>query len=314
LARRSDLAAHRKSAREAAANLLTHLGKLPELPGDVADEIEDAALVTAWGRGAVPRNGYGRREIEGVPIVEEPMRLVQQLGGIARGVLALGLPATAASVIASRIALDSMPDARRAVLQVLAAGEVLSTSACARQAKLHRHVARMALEDLAAIRVVANNRQDEETDDHEGAVDWALTGDDAVFEAFHQSGGGWHETWVYTSTSPPWRSGESTSTGGIPTLRATLQPPTKRKDHISMTTYDEARNAWLAAHPEPTNLDFACPRCKARRGDPCRKPDGAILAQSHVGLLDRYCRTLMRWRREASDAADVAINAERIDR
>jgi len=181
---------------------------LPELPGDVADEIEDAALVTAWGRGAVPRNGYGRREIEGVPIVEEPMRLVQQLGGIARGVLALGLPATAASAIASRIALDSMPDARRAVLQVLAAGEVLSTSACARQAKLHRHVARMALEDLAAIRVVANNRQDEETDDHEGAVDWALTGDDGViitdvFEAFHQSGGGWHETWVYTSTSPP---------------------------------------------------------------------------------------------------------------
>jgi len=81
-----------------------------------------------------------------------------------------------------------------------------------------------------------------------------------------------------------------------------------------MTTYDEARNAWLAAHPEPTNLDFACPRCKARRGDPCRKPDGAILARSHVGRLDRYCRTLMRWRREASDAADVAVNAERIDR
>jgi hypothetical protein len=132
LARRSDLAAHRKSAREAAADLLTHLGKLPDLPDDIADEIEDAALVTAWGRGVVPRNGYGRREIEGVPVIEEPMRLVQQLGALARGVLALGLPDEAISAIVRRVALDSMPEARRAVLRVLANGEVLNTSACAR--------------------------------------------------------------------------------------------------------------------------------------------------------------------------------------
>ncbi|HEY6685653.1 MAG TPA: hypothetical protein VI094_05525 [Propionibacteriaceae bacterium] len=208
LARRGDLAAHRASARKEVADLLAQLPvDLPELPDNIADDIEDAALVTAWDRGAVPRNGYGRREIEGIPIVEEPMRLVQQLGGIARGILALGLPATAAGSIARRIALDSMPEARRAVLQVLATGEVLSTSSCARQAKLHRHVARMTLEDLAAIGVVANNRQDEEPDDHEGVVNWALTGDDGViiagvFEAFRQSGGARHETWVHTSTSP----------------------------------------------------------------------------------------------------------------
>jgi hypothetical protein len=84
----------------------------------------------------------------------------------------------------------------------------------------------MALEDLAAIGVVANNRQDEETDDHEGVVNWALTGHDGViitdvFEAFLQSGGGWHETWVYTSTSPPKREEEDDSTIGEPTLRAT---------------------------------------------------------------------------------------------
>jgi hypothetical protein len=209
LARRSDLAAHRKSAREAAADLLTHLGKLPDLPDDIADEIEDAALVTAWGRGVVPRNGYGRREIEGVPVIEEPMRLVQQLGALARGVLALGLPDEAISAIVRRVALDSMPEARRAVLRVLANGEVLNTSACARRANLHRHVARMALEDLAAIGVVANDRQDED-DEHEGTVNWSLVGDDGViiagvFDAFLQSGGGWHETWVYTSTSPPER-------------------------------------------------------------------------------------------------------------
>jgi hypothetical protein len=227
LARRGDLASHRKQARETVASLLANLpAKLPELPDDVADAIEDAALVTAWGRGAVPRNGYGRREIEGVPVVEEPMRLVQQLGTLARGVLALGLPTEAAADIARRVALDSMPAARRGVLQVLSTGEVLSTSACANRAGLDRKVARMALEELAAIGVVANDRENEETDDHAGVVNWALKGADGeviadVYEAFRQTQGGWDETWVYTSPSPPIREEEQETTGGEPTLRPT---------------------------------------------------------------------------------------------
>ena len=85
-----------------------------------------------------------------------------------------------------------MPAARRAVLQVLSTGEVLSTSACANRAGLDRKVARMALEELAAIDVVQNNRENEETDDHAGVVNWALKGADGeviadVFEAFHQT-------------------------------------------------------------------------------------------------------------------------------
>jgi hypothetical protein len=171
------------------------------------------------------------------------MRLVQQLGGIVRGVLALGLPAAAAGGIARRLALDSMPEARRAVLQVLATGEVLNTSACARQAGIDRKVARMTLEDLAAIGVVANDRQDEDTDDQEAVVNWSLLGEDGaiiagVFKAFHQSRGGWDEMWVYTSTSPPIRAAESTSTGGQPTLRPTPAlsgngdgPPAKPASH-----------------------------------------------------------------------------------
>jgi hypothetical protein len=199
-ARRSELAEHRKRAREAVDALLTTLpAELPELSDAIWDDIEDAALVTAWGRGAVPRNGYGKREIEGIPIVEEPMRLVQQLGALARGILALGLPDEAAAAIARRAALDSMPEARRAVLQVLATGEVLNTSACARRAGIDRKVARMALEDLAAIGVVENDRQDDdEVDDYRGAVNWRLAGDDGdiisgVFEAFRQTRWGWDE-------------------------------------------------------------------------------------------------------------------------
>ena len=85
-ARRKGLEEHRKRAREAVATLLASLPEeLPDIPEAVWDVIEDAALVTAWGRGTVPRNGYGRREIEGVPVVEEPMRLVQQFGILAGG-------------------------------------------------------------------------------------------------------------------------------------------------------------------------------------------------------------------------------------
>jgi hypothetical protein len=224
-ARRKDLEEHRKYARDAVAALLVGLpDELPDLPDAAWEEIENAALVTAWGRGAVPRNGYGRREIEGVPVVEEPMRLVQQLGSLARGVLALGLSEEAAAAIARRVAIDSMPEARRAVLQVLATGEVLNTSSSARQAGIDRKVARMALEDLAAIGVAENDRQDED-DGHEGAVNWRLKGEAGeiiagVFEAFHQSQQGWDETWVYTSTSPPIREEEEAekteSTGVYP--------------------------------------------------------------------------------------------------
>jgi hypothetical protein len=129
------------------------------------------------GQRSSPPNGYGRCEIEDVPVVEEPMRLIQQLCGIARGVLALGLPATAAAAIARRVALDSMPAARHAVLKALSTGEVLTTAGCARAAHPDRKVARMALEELAAIAVVENDRDGEE-DDPVGAVNWRLKGDD----------------------------------------------------------------------------------------------------------------------------------------
>jgi hypothetical protein len=93
----------------------------------------------------------------------------------------------------------------------------------------------MALEDLAAIGVVANDRQDED-DEHEGIVNWSLVGDDGVitagvFDAFLQSGGGWHETWVYTSTSPPERGEEDDSTLGEPTLRVTPDPGLDEEEH-----------------------------------------------------------------------------------
>lgn len=226
LARAGGLAARRREAAEQVAGLLAVARSLviDDVPDGLADVIEDAALVTTWGRAAVPRNGYGRREIEGVPVIEEPMRLVQQLGALARGATALGLPAAAVHVLVRRLALDSMPEARRAVLAALSDGEPLSTSAVARRAGLDRKVARFTLEDLAAVGVVSNDRTDDDNDET-GPVHWFLEGEDggliaAVVNA-HKRAGGWDEMWELSTPPPQKGEGVEAPTGIQPTFRPT---------------------------------------------------------------------------------------------
>jgi hypothetical protein len=103
----------------------------------------------------------------------------------------------------------------------------------------------MALEELAAIGVVENDRNDEE-DDPIGVVLWQLSGDDGavitdVFKAHRASGGGWDETWVYTSPSPPIREEESSNSRGEPTLRPT--PVQSTFTHCQACGQDNLHNA-----------------------------------------------------------------------
>jgi DNA-binding transcriptional ArsR family regulator len=144
------------------------------IPDDVADGIEDAVLTTCWGRAAVPRNGYGRREIEDVPIIEEPPRLIRQAHVLARGLYSLGLNDQAVESMMRRVALDSMPAARLAVLKALANEDGETTSNIARESGLHWNVAYRHLEDLAAVGVVDNLIGYEERDHHR----WTLRGDE----------------------------------------------------------------------------------------------------------------------------------------
>jgi Bifunctional DNA primase/polymerase, N-terminal len=208
-ARDGKLAENRAAARETAAKLVTEAVARVDtiaVPTDIADAIEDAALVTCWGRASVPRHGYGRREIDGMPVVEEPPRLVRQLLALARGLLALGLPKQYVTELVRSTALDSMPDTRRLVLAALATGEPLKTVALGRTAGVHRHVARMQAEELEAIGVVLGERQGDDEEDDRRPVTWQLDGDDGdliakVFAA-HGKCEGWHEVWL-THTRPP---------------------------------------------------------------------------------------------------------------
>jgi hypothetical protein len=182
-----------------------------------AEHLDDLAIVCCYGRAVVPRNAYGRREIEGLAIVEEPPRLVAQLVLLARGLLALGLQEPAAVALCRRAALDSMPAVRRGLLQVLADAEEVTVSEAARRVGCHRHVARLALEELAAIGLAACPGLDEDLDDDPelpgrwAAHPWRLAGPDQRLVRAVLAARPWHEVWA----APPGRGeGEGIGRGG----------------------------------------------------------------------------------------------------
>ena len=142
-------------------------------------------------------------------VVESPPRVAQQLRALARGLLALGLPEDYAAGLIRRVALDSMPEDRYAVLKALAAGEVLSTAALARAAGLHRHVARMRAEELEVIGVIRGDRDGPDPVDEydRRPVSWRLDGDDGqvISDVFKARCGfcGVARNYAHPHTSPP---------------------------------------------------------------------------------------------------------------
>jgi hypothetical protein len=196
-ARQAGVREARRQARRMATDLIERArNKVMDItvPDDVADAIEDAVLVTCWGRAAVPRNGYGRREIEGVPIIEEPPRLIRQAHVLARGLYALGLDNQQVEQMMRRIALDSMPAARLSVLKTLVEADAIRTSKVATLSGLHWHVAYRNLEELACIGVVTDLAELENNiDNHDHRSHrWVLSGDEGalvrkVIESAHFS-------------------------------------------------------------------------------------------------------------------------------
>lgn len=177
-ARRAGVREMRKEAIALATDIITHARRTvgtTMVPNAIADAIEDAVLVTCWGRAAVPRNGYGRREIEDIPTIEEPPRLIRQAHVLARGLYALGQDHEQVDTMMRRIALDSMPAARLAVLRALVADDGQTTSSIARTSGLHWYVAFRNCEDMAAVGVVEDLGEHNDKDHR-----WALAGEEGA--------------------------------------------------------------------------------------------------------------------------------------
>jgi ribosomal protein S18 acetylase RimI-like enzyme len=272
--RAGQLAGYRQTAAELTRAIVTaarrQAGQV-RLSEQSAERLDDLAIVCCFGRAVVPRNAYGRREIEGLAIVEEPPRLVAQLLLLARGLLALGLPEPAAVGLCRRAALDSMPAVRRGLLTVLADVDEVTVSEAARRVGCHRHVARMALEELAAIGLAACPDLDEvdpeELEDPPGrwsAHPWRLAGPDQALVRAVVAGPAWHEVWG----APPGRGeGEEEGRGGgVGGPHTSCQgPAAEQADH------DPAG---------PAARELVCPACgqlvRPPADDPRRCPDCAV--------------------------------------
>lgn len=191
----ADVAQKQKEARAYAAELVREarlLVRTIELSDTVYNAIEDAALVTCYGRADVPRHAYGRREVDGLPSIEEPPRLVHQLEALAKSLLALGESEDSVISMCRRCALDTIPRQRFEVLAQLALGEELTVAELHRRTGLHKQVARRTVEDLQVVGLAACPAEDEsDLEEPQPGVPrpWRLDGEygvlaSEVFEAY----------------------------------------------------------------------------------------------------------------------------------
>ena len=153
-----------------------------------------------------PATATAERGVDGVPTIEA--RPGSSGSSVSRADCSRSDSPTISGGGARRVALDSMPTARRAVLAALSGGEILTTSALAAEAGLHRHVARMRAEELEVIGVLRGIRPgaDLEEEFDRRPVSWCLNGDDGqvIADVFkrHAADVGWHEIWVTHSSTP----------------------------------------------------------------------------------------------------------------
>lgn len=154
--------------------------KIVRLDQRLAGIISDLAIVACYGRAAVPRSAFGRREITGEATREEPARLFKQLAQLVRALLSLGAGTSHALSLARRCALDSVPQTRRKALELLVTGLEMTVSEIAREIGCDRKVARFALEELAAAGVLLwpESYDAEEDSSHDQWVPraWKLNG------------------------------------------------------------------------------------------------------------------------------------------
>jgi len=168
--RMTDLKPKQEAARRTATALVYAARggvRKVELADDTYDDLEDAAALTCLGRAAVPRHAYGRREIDGVPIIEEPGRITGQVVALAASLIALSEAVEDAVALARKCALDTVPQARLKVLEQLANGEAMTVSTLSATTGIHRHVVRRALEDMEVLGMTRCQRTEEDANSEE---------------------------------------------------------------------------------------------------------------------------------------------------
>lgn len=125
-----------------------------DLSADMVDRIVMLSDLTTWVRSGVERDAWTTRDILTVPEPEAPARFAKEIAGLVAALLAMGHDEDSASQLVARIAADSMPPVRRAVLGALRSSPERSTPGVADDIGLPTTTTTRILEDLAALGIL----------------------------------------------------------------------------------------------------------------------------------------------------------------
>jgi DNA-binding MarR family transcriptional regulator len=143
------------------------------LPTAERDKLVALAVFTTRCRSAVERDSYQNREIQLIPGVESPTRLVKVLSQLLRGLQVIGVGRGRAWDLVTKVALDSMPALRqRVILAMLEETEEIETSDLAAKLGYPTNTTRRTLEDLGCYEIVSRRTQGKGKSDLWTLTDW----------------------------------------------------------------------------------------------------------------------------------------------
>jgi len=148
----------RRQLQDAADSTLAQLGTPRSRTAEEDDLLISLATLVVRARSAVERDGY-RRDIELVPGSEAPTRLVIMLARLLDGLDAIGCDRNLAMRHVQKVAFDSVPALRLAVLRSLHDDGTQDTNAISETVRHPTQTTRRSLEDLVAHGLVECTRQ-----------------------------------------------------------------------------------------------------------------------------------------------------------
>lgn len=151
--------AMRAALQDAAHDALDELRVPRERTDDETDMLVSLSVLVVKARSAVERDGY-TRDIELVPGSEAPTRMIIMLDRLLAGLDAIGCDRTTALAHVRKIAFDSVPALRVAVLRALHGGQQ-DTNDISETVRHPTQTTRRSLEDLVAHGLVECTRQGE---------------------------------------------------------------------------------------------------------------------------------------------------------
>lgn len=162
-----DIAKMRLEMRDAMYAFMKSLDtaiEIPELPDEVKDEIVKVANLATLARSGVIRDFGMKKEVIYVPSAEMPTRIVQQLSTIATALMIVNggsFDPKEDGDILTKVALDSIPQTNRMVMEVLSSQSMMTTAKIATRLGYPTGPILMYLENLALLGVCRRIKSDE---------------------------------------------------------------------------------------------------------------------------------------------------------